>query len=318
VKVSYGLDQRIVEDIKVKVGDGIAGSVVETGLPLLIDNIEHNDICAFPNNPQYETTSLLSVPLSLGNVTIGVINVNNKVSGEPFNQDDMNLIVSFGERISKALSRLQTTDDTQACMQDTVEAFRKLLERQIRTGTIEETVDLAVKVARKLKLKEKDVKVIQYVASVHDIGMTAISDDILNKTFHLSSEEVDVIRKHPEIGAELIRPLEFVELVSNIILHHHERVDGLGYPMGLKHEQIPIGSRILAVVDAYQSMTGERPYRETLATDQAVQELTDCAGRHFDAEVVDCFIDVLADDGRITVDQKKRFKKTLKEGVSER
>jgi signal transduction histidine kinase len=317
VKVSYGLDQRIAGEIQVKVGEGIAGTVVETGLPLLIDNIEDNAVCVFPNNPQYETTSLLSVPLSLGEVTIGVINVNNKVSGDSFNQDDMNLIVSFGERISKALARLQTAADTQACLQDTVDAFRKLLDRQIQTGNIEQAVDLAVKVARKLNLKEKDVKVIQYVASVHDIGMTAVSDEILNKTFNLTNEEFDEIKRHPVIGAELIRPLEFVELVSNIILHHHERVDGLGYPMGLKQHQIPIGSRILAVVDAYQSMTGERPYREALAVEQAVQELTDCAGRHFDVEIVDCFIGVLADEGKLVGDRAKRFRRSLKQSVPE-
>ncbi len=315
VKVSYGLDERIVGDIQVKVGEGIAGTVVETGLPLLIDNIEQNDVCAFPNNPQYETTSLLTVPLSLNDITIGVINVNNKVSGEPFNQDDMNLIVSFGERISKALSRLQTAEDSQVCMQDTVEAFRKLVERQIQTGTVERTVDLAVKVARKLQLKEKDVKVIQYVASVHDIGMTAISDDILNKTFHLTSEEMEAIRKHPKIGAELIRPLEFVESVSNIILHHHERVDGLGYPLGLKQDEIPIGSRILEVIDAYQSMTGDRPYRETSTIETAVQELVSCAGRHFDPAVVDCFVDVLVDDGKMNGDQRKGVRKVLREAV---
>jgi K+-sensing histidine kinase KdpD len=317
IKVSYGLDEHIVDQARVKIGEGIAGTVAETGMPLLIDNIEQNDVYTSQNNPQYETMSLLSVPVSLGDVIVGVINVNNKTSGEPFNQDDMNLIMSFAERISKALERLQTAEDSEAYMQDTVEAFRKLLDRQIQTGAIERIVGHAVKVARKLRLREKEIKVIQYVASVHDIGMTKISDEILNKTFHLSSEEIDKIRKHPEMGAELIRPLEFVELVSNIILHHHERVDGMGYPMGLKGDQIPIGSRILAIIDAYQSMTNERPYREKMTSQDALKELVDCAGRHFDVEVVDCFVDVLADDHRITAAEKKEFKKMLKESVPE-
>jgi K+-sensing histidine kinase KdpD len=315
IKVSYGLDKKIVEHTRVKIGEGIAGTVAETGMPLLIDNIERNDVYTSQNNPQYETMSLLSAPVTLDGVIVGVINVNNKTSGEPFNQDDMNLIVSFAERISKALERLQTAEDSQAYMQDTVDAFRKLLDRQIQTGAIEKIVDLAVKVARKLRLKEKEVKVIQYVASVHDIGMTTISDEILNKTFHLTSEEINKIRLHPKMGTELIRPLEFVELVSNIILHHHERVDGLGYPMGLKGDQIPVGSRILAVIDAYQSMTSERPYRDTMSPEDAVRELVGCSGRHFDVEVVDCFVDVLADDGRLSSAQKKDFKKSLREGV---
>lgn len=315
IKVSYGLDEKIVEDTRVKIGEGIAGTVAETGMPLLIDNIEHNDVYMSQNKSQYETMSLLSVPISLGDIIIGVINVNNKTSGEPFNQDDMNLIMSFAERISKALDRLRTTEDSQAYMQETVDAFRKLVERQIQTGAIEKIVDLAVKVARKLGLKEKEVKVIQYVASVHDIGMTKVSDEILNKTFHLTPEELDEIRQHPQLGTDLIRPLEFVELVSNIILHHHERVDGLGYPMGLRQDEIPIGSRILAIIDAYHSMTNERPYRDKVSPEQAVQELVVCADKHFDVEVVECFVDVLTEDRKLTSEQRKQFKRMLKQGV---
>ena len=316
IKVSYGLEESIVEKARVKVGEGIAGTVAETGVPLLIDNIEQNDVYTVQNRSQYETMSLLSVPISMGDVVIGVINVNNKISGEPFNQDDMNLISSFAERISTALERLQTTEDSVVYMEETVEAFRKLLDRQIQTGAIEKIVDLAVKMGRKLRLREKEIKVLQYVASVHDIGMTRISDEILNKTFQLTPEEVGRIREHPKMGTELIRPLEFVEAVSNIILHHHERVDGLGYPMGLKGDEIPIGSRVLAIIDAYQSMTSDRPYRDRLTPEEAARELVECSGKHFDVEVVDKFVDVLADDGRITNELRKEFRRMLKEGVS--
>ncbi|MCK5406965.1 MAG: HD domain-containing protein, partial [Candidatus Krumholzibacteria bacterium] len=131
----------------------------------------------------------------------------------------------------------------------------------------------------------------------------------------LTQDEVGKIHRHPKIGTDLIKPLEFVELVSNIILHHHERVDGRGYPMGLKGNDIPIGSRILAIVDAYQSMTSERPYRDKLTPEEAVLELVECSGTDFDVEVVDAFVDVVSNDGRITIAQKKQFRKMLKEGV---
>ena len=146
----FPLDEKIVEATRVKIGEGIAGTVAESGMPLLIDNIEQNDVYRSPNKSQYETMSLLSVPISFGDMVIGVINVNNKTSGEPFNQDDMNLIMSFAERISKALERLRTAEDSQLYMQETVDAFRKLVERQIQTGAIEKIVDQAVKVAKKL------------------------------------------------------------------------------------------------------------------------------------------------------------------------
>jgi signal transduction histidine kinase/HD-GYP domain-containing protein (c-di-GMP phosphodiesterase class II) len=316
IKVSYGLEEWIVEQARVKVGEGIAGKVAETGKPLLIDNIENNSVHSMPNNPQYETLSLLSAPLIVNGVVVGVINVNNKTSGRPFDQDDLNLLVSFGERISKALERLRTADDATMGLRDTVEALGKMVERQIETKVVERIVNFAVKTARRMGLNEKEVKVVQYVASVHDIGMTRVSDEILNKTFNLTPEEIKEIQAHPAAGNELMRPLEFVELVSNIILYHHERVDGLGYPVGLRGDHIPVGARILAVIDAYQSMTASRPYRDPLAAPEAVGELVACSGRQFDADVVDRFIDVLVDEGVLSKQQALDFRKTLHEIVA--
>jgi len=315
IKVSYGLDEWIVEQARVKVGEGIAGKVAETGKPLLIDNIEDNHVHNAPNNPQYETLSLLSAPLVVNGVVVGVINVNNKTSGKPFNQDDLNLLMSYGERISKALERLRAADGTATGLRDTVDALHKMVARQIETKAIEKIVNLAVRTARKLSLSEKEVKVVQYVASVHDIGMTKVSDEILNKTFHLTPEEIRQIQSHPKKGTDLMRPLEFVELVSNITLYHHERVDGMGYPVGLKGDQIPLGARILAVIDAYQSMMIEKPYRKPLGVVEAVRELVECSGRQFDKEVVDRFIEVLIDDGSLSKQQALELRRALREVV---
>ena len=213
IKMSYGLDEWIVKNARVKLGEGIAGKVAETGEPLFIQNIEDNKIFSCPNSPQYETQSLVSVPLIVNGMVVGVINVNNKTNHEPFSQDDVNLLLSFSERISRALERVRVVEDSRAFLEDTIEAFKRMLENQTRTKIIEKVIRHAVKVARKIDLSEKEVSVIQYVASVHDIGMTEVSDDILNKTLSLTSEEVKRIQQHPQRGAELIRPLEFVELV---------------------------------------------------------------------------------------------------------
>jgi signal transduction histidine kinase/HD-GYP domain-containing protein (c-di-GMP phosphodiesterase class II) len=311
IKMSFGLNEWIVENTRVKIGEGIAGKVAETGEPLFIHNIEENEIYSCPNNPQYETVSLLSVPLVVNDVVVGVINVNNKISGEAFGQDDLNLLISFSERISRALERVRIVEDSHAFLEDTIEAFRRMLETQSKTKMIEAVVDLAVKVARKIGLSEKDVSVVQYVASVHDIGMTEVSDEILNKALHLTDEEMQKIRKHPQRGAELIRPLEFVESVSNIILYHHERVDGGGYPMGLRGDEIPIGARVLAVIDAYQSMTMGRPYRNRQTVVKAARELVEYADRQFDPEVVDAFLSVLKEEGKLSAQQVRDLGRRL-------
>jgi HD-GYP domain-containing protein (c-di-GMP phosphodiesterase class II) len=186
-------------------------------------------------------------------------------------------------------------------------------ETQTKTKVIEQAIDHAVKIARKMGLPEKDVSVVQYVASVHDIGMTEISDEILNKALHLSSEEMRQIQRHPERGAELIRPLEFVESVSNIILYHHERWDGSGYPMGLKGEEIPIGARILAVIDAFQSMTLGRPYRTRRTTESALDELVENSGTQFDRNVVEAFVSVLKEDGKLAARDEREILRRIKD-----
>jgi HD-GYP domain-containing protein (c-di-GMP phosphodiesterase class II) len=242
-------------------------------------------------------------------VVVGVMNVNNKTSGQPFDRDDLNLLISFGERISRALERVRVVEDSHLFLQDTIEAFKRILDNQTKTRVIEQAVDHAVKIARKMQLPEKEVSVIQYVASVHDIGMTEISDEILDKALNLTNEEMRVIQRHPERGAELIRPLEFVEAVSNIILYHHERWDGRGYPMGLKGDEIPIGGRILAVIDAFQSMTIGRPYKTRMPVERAVQELFDCAGTQFDRAVVEAFASVLVEDGQLTGRDKDKYRR---------
>ncbi len=313
IKMSFGIEEWVVENTRVTVGQGIAGMVVERGEPLLIANIEENDIYIAPNNPQYDTVSLVSVPLRVNDVVVGVINVNNKTNGHPFDRDDLNLLMSFSERISRALERVRVVDDSHMFLQDTIDAFKRMLETQTKTKVIEQAIDHAVKIARKLSLPEKDVSVIQYVASVHDIGMTEISDEILNKALHLSNEEMRQIQRHPERGAELIRPLEFVESVSNIILYHHERWDGSGYPMGLKGDEIPVGARILAVIDAYQSMTLGRPYRNRRTTEDAIEELVQHVGTQFDRDVVEAFISVLKEDGKLASRDERDLMRRLRD-----
>jgi signal transduction histidine kinase/HD-GYP domain-containing protein (c-di-GMP phosphodiesterase class II) len=313
IKMSFGIEEWVVENTRVRVGQGIAGMVVESGEPLLIANIEENDIYIAPNSPQYDTVSLVSVPLRVNDVVVGVINVNNKTNGRPFDRDDLNLLISFSERISRALERVRVVDDSHTFLQDTIDAFKRMLETQSKTKVIEQAIDHSVKIARKLGLPEKDVSVIQYVASVHDIGMTEISDEILNKALHLSTEEMRQIQRHPERGAELIRPLEFVEAVSNIILYHHERWDGTGYPMGLKGDEIPIGARILAVIDAFQSMTLGRPYRSRKSTEGALEELVGNVGTQFDKDVVEAFVAVLKTDGKLAARDERDLVKRLAE-----
>jgi putative nucleotidyltransferase with HDIG domain len=148
---------------------------------------------------------------------------------------------------------------------------------------------LAVRTARELELPAADVATIERAALLHDFGKLAMPESILRKPAPLSTPEQQLIRKHPTVGYQLIAHLPYLEDAAIIVRDAQERVDGLGYPRGIRGEEISIGARIVSVADAYDTMTRPRSYREAISPAEAIVELENCAGTQFDARVVESF-----------------------------
>lgn len=148
---------------------------------------------------------------------------------------------------------------------------------------------LAQTVARRLDLDEHEVADIELASILHDIGEIGVPDHILTKPGPLTPEEEEHMMRHPEIGVRLLRNVPELEHLVPIVLHHHERFDGSGYPYGLQEHAIPLGARVLAAADALDAMTTDRPYRARLAPPTAMAELVDRAGSQFDPDVVEAF-----------------------------
>jgi len=148
-------------------------------------------------------------------------------------------------------------------------------------------------VGRKLGLDDSAQRDLRYGAIFHDIGKIAIPDAVLNKPAALDEGEFELIRRHPVIGAEILAPVPFLSAVREVVRHDHERWDGAGYPDGLKGEEIPLGARIVLVVDAYHAMVSDRPYRRAMHEAAARAELLAHAGTQFDPAVVDALLAVL-------------------------
>ena len=147
--------------------------------------------------------------------------------------------------------------------------------------------------AEKLNLNEEDKKTLIYSAYMHDIGKINISKEILTKSMPLTDEEWESLKKHPEDGIEIIKPVKSLENVIPIILHHHERYNGSGYPSNLKGEEIPYLSRVLCVVDSFDAMTSNRPYNARKTYEQAIEEVRKYSGVQFDPEISAKFIEVI-------------------------
>ena len=160
-------------------------------------------------------------------------------------------------------------------------------------GHSERVSNLAVDLARKLDFAETDIEYLEYAAILHDIGKIGIADSILGKKEKLTAEEYEKIKEHPIIGANIIDSIEFLKKCSKMVLHHHERYDGTGYPQGLKGESIPETSRLLAVIDAFDAMNSNRPYRKKLSPEDILQELKEESGKQFDPVMVKAFLSLL-------------------------
>jgi len=160
-------------------------------------------------------------------------------------------------------------------------------------GHNERVARYAVMLAQAAALSEKDQEIIRMAGILHDIGKIGVPDNILNKRGTLSSDEFSSIISHPGKGEKILKPLHSLKGVRDVVLYHHERYDGKGYPFGLKGDQIPIYARIIAIADSYDAMTTTRPYREALSKNEAIEELEKNAGKMWDPELVKIFVNLL-------------------------
>lgn len=152
--------------------------------------------------------------------------------------------------------------------------------------------EYSLKIASKLNLSDETVENIAFAALLHDIGKINVPNEILKKPGKLTKEEFDYIKKHPIDGKDMIEKTYYRD-VGKVIEQHHERLDGSGYPKGLKGHEICIEAKIIAVADSFDAMTSDRPYRKGMEADEALMELKELSGKHYDSEIVEIFEDVL-------------------------
>jgi signal transduction histidine kinase/HD-GYP domain-containing protein (c-di-GMP phosphodiesterase class II) len=296
IQAAHGLDIDTVGRTRVRVGDSIAGWVAHTGEALLVEDVETDRRFRKMNHPQYETHSLLGAPLQIGGETVGVVNVNNKTSGAPFDEDDLRLLVAVTARVAAALDRLHD-HPTEPELSATLASLRAVIRarRQRLLPSTQRAFKLATELGRRLALPDEDVEVLGYVARVHDVGMLSVEDSQWSSHRVWSERERRGVESHPQSSVRLLRPIDSATKVHEIILAHHEHVDGSGYPRGLRGDQIPVAARILAVVDAFESLTVGRPYREPVSDDEALAELRRASGTQFDPVVVEALAAVLSE-----------------------
>ncbi len=260
---------------RIKLGVKAAGKVGKTGKALL----SHNSIY---------------VPLVEEDI-IGVICARNKMNNASFNKFDLEILLTLAEQAVIAIKNAQLYEEQKKMAYGSIKSLATLLDtKSPHTYTHSEIfVKVILAIAEEMKLPRKDIRNLRYAALLPDTGRFSIPDEILKKREGLSKKEYAIVKKQHLESLKILQPLEFLKPAMPIIIHHHERYDGTGYPKGLKGDKIPIGARIMAVADAFEAMISSRPYKDTKITiSQALKEIRHNRASQFDPDVVDALIAV--------------------------
>ncbi|NPA49433.1 MAG: response regulator [Thermodesulfobacteria bacterium] len=232
--------------------------------------------------------ALLVNPFQIKGENLGALALCRQKS---FNKDDLFCINLILERAAPLAENFILYESIVLNLHDALRALVKALEAKdpYTKEHSERVTNYALLIAREMGLSTEELEMLRFAGHLHDVGKVGIADAILLKPSRLTSEEYEIIKQHPVIGAEIVGHIGLLQEEARIIRYHHERFDGQGYPEGLRGEEIPLLARILAVADTYDAMTTRRPYRPSLSAETAYQEILRCSGSQFDPEIVEIF-----------------------------
>jgi len=296
-------ERRAVEErfktIIVKKGQGFSGWVVQYQQVVRTGDLK-NDLRYVETFPGLQ--SGLYVPIKIAKRVIGVISIESE-QANAFSKSDERLTITLAAQAAIAINNAQLFDDLQrsntgltSAYDATIEGWSRamdLRDKETEGHTLRVT-DLTLALARAMNISESQLTNIRRGALLHDIGKMGVPDSILLKPGELTSEEWEIMRRHPIYAYEMLTPIAYLKTALDIPFSHHEKWDGTGYPRGLKGEQIPLAARIFAVVDVWDALTSDRPYRPAWIKEQALEHIREQSGSHFDPQVVDAFLNFIS------------------------
>ncbi|MHB9004165.1 MAG: HD domain-containing phosphohydrolase [Coriobacteriia bacterium] len=237
----------------------------------------------------------LCVPLNSPEGVLGALTVGSHDPSFRFGSDDVRLLSTIANHVTIAVGNIELFSSLQDAYLATVRSLAAAVDAKdpYTRGHSERVASYAVAIAKELELSHDQQVALEMAAYLHDIGKIGVREEILLKPGKLSDDEMSLMRHHPLIGANILKPVGFPWPITPVVRHHHERWDGQGYPAGLKGEEIPFLARILTIADSYEAMVSDRPYRRGRTSKEAIAELQECAGRQFDVKIVDAFVSVL-------------------------
>lgn len=292
IRCHHGSSEEVVRDFRLKVGEGIAGAVAKDGRPRIVNDAEACPEYVEKNNP---IRNIICAPVSVREKLIGVVNVNDRAEGDtPFSNRDLQLLASLARLGGVALDNARLYSEVRELLLGTVDALVGAIDAkaELFRGHSRRVAFLCSALAERLGADEEERDRIRIAALLHDVGNLAISGTILGKPGPLDEREAARVKEHPALGAQLLSPVQQLADALPGILDHHERYDGRGYPRRLKGEEISLQGRLVAIAEAFDAITHDRPHRKASSPATAKREITVNAGTQFDPALVPIFEDV--------------------------
>ena len=249
----------------------------------------------------HQLRSIICAPLKIKDQLIGVIYVDNRARTGIFHESDLELVSAFANQAAVAIDNADLFDRLQRSNRELEKAYQATLEGWVRAldlrdketeGHTQRVTVLTERLARSMGVEGDALEHIRRGALLHDIGKMGIPDSILLKPGDLTEDERALIRQHPVFAYHMLSPIEFLRPALDIPYCHHEKWDGSGYPRGLKGMEIPFAARVFPVIDVWDALVSNRPYRKALPHEEVRQIIKSDAGKHFDPNVVKAFLDM--------------------------
>ena len=290
IRAALGIAPEVLQSTRLEMGEGVAGRVARRARLQRVTSKDSGPENA--NSRYYLSQSWLSVPLFVGDEIFGVLNLTDKSDSSDFTEEDEYLIMMLAEKSGIKIENNALYEGIYTNLLDTLKALVSTIEAKdpYTRYHSQRVTEAALSLARYVHCSEEDCESIAFAGVLHDIGKIGIQDSILLKPGHLNSEEYEIIKRHPVISDSILQPLGLIEAERQIIRHHHERVDGKGYPDGLSGGQITTLSKIVSIADAFDAMISTRAYRKAMPLNEVFKELRAHSHKQFDGDLVEALI----------------------------
>lgn len=301
-----GFRTEALQRTRLSVGEGYAGMAVLKREVINVPNLKHGKT-GFLRSPNFSNEGFCSyygIPLAAKGRVLGVLEIFHRMPLNP-DADWLEFMETLAGQAAIAvenailLKELQRANfDLTLAYNTTIEGWSRALELRDRDteGHTKRVTEMTLKLARRLGLSEGELVNIERGAILHDIGKMGIPDNILLKPGPLTSEEWQIIRQHPRYAYELLSPISYLSSALDIPHYHHEKWDGTGYPHGLKETQIPLSARLFSIIDAYDALTSDRPYRPAWPKQKTITYIRAQIGKHFDPVIAIQFLEMIEAD----------------------